>query len=297
MKTSDDVRARGTLHDTAAAGERNGHVPGRNGSVAAHAARVGGTAAGANGNGAVQPLTRSPLVSVVIPALNEAENLPHILAALPSPIHELVLVDGHSEDGTVEVARAHFPNVRIVSQTGRGKGNALASGFAAARGDVIVALDADGSTDPGEIDRFVEALVAGADLAKGSRFLPGGGSEDITILRTAGNWFFCRLVNLLFGVKYTDLCYGYNAFWTRCLPALNVDCDGFEVETLINVRAAKAHLAVAEVPSYEWNRLNGQSNLRTFRDGWRVLRTIFRERVRGRRSEPAPEAVAARSTG
>jgi len=219
----------------------------------------------------------SPRVSVVIPALNEAENLPLILAELPATIHELVLVDGHSEDGTADVARAFFPTVRVIGQTGRGKGDALACGFAAARGDVIVTLDADGSTDPGEIDRFVDALVRGADLAKGSRFLPGGGSEDITILRKAGNRFFCRLVNLLFGVKYTDLCYGYNALWADCLPALDLDCDGFEVETLMNVRAAKAGLCIAEVPSFERNRLNGESNLRPFRDGWRVLRTIWRE--------------------
>ena len=272
-----------------------------------------GNGGGMNGDGRRQALPRTversngrsatgegsddwPLVSVVIPALNEAENLPHILGGLPAAIHELVLVDGHSVDRTVEIAREHFPNVRIVSQTRRGKGNALACGFAAARGDVIVALDADGSTDPREIDRFVAALVAGADLVKGSRFLPGGGSEDITILRTAGNWFFCRLVNLLFRVEYTDLCYGYNAFWRRCLPALNVDCDGFEVETLINVRAAKAGLTIAEVPSFEWNRLNGESNLRTFRDGWRVLRTIFREWARGRTRSEAPEAAAVRST-
>jgi glycosyltransferase involved in cell wall biosynthesis len=219
----------------------------------------------------------SPRVSVVIPALNEAENLPLILADLPATIYELVLVDGHSEDGTADVARAFFPTVRVISQTGRGKGDALACGFAAAQGDVIVTLDADGSTHPGEIDRFVDALVQGADLAKGSRFLPGGGSEDITILRKAGNRFFCRLVNLLFGVKYTDLCYGYNAFWADCLPALDLDCDGFEVETLMNVRAAKAGLSIAEVPSFERNRLNGESNLRPFRDGWRVLRTIWRE--------------------
>jgi glycosyltransferase involved in cell wall biosynthesis len=243
----------------------------------------------AQGNGAAPGLSvepgdapsrrESPRVSVVIPALNEAENLPHILGDLPETIHELVLVDGHSVDGTAEIARALFPTVRIVSQTGRGKGNALVCGFRAARGDVIVALDADGSTQPDEIERFVAALERGADVAKGSRFLPGGGSDDITILRHSGNWFFCRLVNILFGVRYTDLCYGYNAFWRDCLTALDLDCDGFEIETLMNVRAAKAKLSVAEVPSYERCRLHGQSNLRTFRDGWRVLRTICRERV------------------
>ncbi|MDQ3865328.1 MAG: glycosyltransferase family 2 protein [Actinomycetota bacterium] len=222
----------------------------------------------------------SPRVSVVIPTLNEAKNLPHVFANLPDDIFEIVLVDGFSTDDTVTVARELYPDVRIVSQTRRGKGNALACGFAACRGDVIVMLDADGSANGMEIPRFVEALTNGAHFAKGSRFVDGGGSSDITFLRRVGNWFFSHLVNLLFGTRYSDLCYGYNAFWAQYLPYLSVDCDGFEVETLINIRAARAGLKTAEVPSFEEGRIYGESNLRPFRDGFRVLRTIFRERLR-----------------
>lgn len=218
-----------------------------------------------------------PRVSVVIPALNEAKNLPHVFSTLPDDIHEIVLVDGRSTDNTVEVARELYPTVRIVGQTGRGKGNALQSGFAACTGDIIVMLDADGSANGNEIPRFVEALVNGVDFAKGSRFADGGGSSDITLLRRAGNWFLSTLVNDLYGTRYTDLCYGYNAFWSHCLPHLDVDCDGFEVETLINIRVAKAGLRVTEVGSFEERRIHGASNLRAFRDGFRVLRTIFRE--------------------
>lgn len=218
-----------------------------------------------------------PRVSVVIPAMNEAENLPHVLATLPVGIHELVLVDGNSVDGTPTVAREHYPTVRIVGQTGRGKGDALQSGFAACTGDIIVMMDADGSTDGGEICRFVDALVAGADFAKGSRFMQGGGSEDITPFRRLGNAFLCGLVNRLFATEYTDLCYGYNAFWRRVLPVIRPDCTGFEVETLINVRAARAGLSVAEVPSVEHLRIYGESSLHPVRDGLRVLRTIVVE--------------------
>jgi glycosyltransferase involved in cell wall biosynthesis len=221
---------------------------------------------------------RSPRVSVVIPALNEAENLPHVLATLPDDTYELVLVDGHSVDGTSTVAREHYPNVRIVGQPGRGKGDALRAGFAACSGDVIVMMDADGSTDGGEIGSFVAALVDGADYAKGSRYMAGGGSEDITFLRSAGNRLLCWLVNRLYKSSYTDLCYGYNAFWRSALPAIFPDCDGFEVETVLNVRAAKAGLRVVEVPSVEHPRIHGKSNLRPVRDGLRVLRTILRER-------------------
>lgn len=230
-------------------------------------------------------------VSLVIPALNEARNLPHVFAEVPHDLFEVLLVDGNSIDDTVAVAKALRPDVRIVRQTRRGKGNALACGFAACRGDIIVMLDADGSTSPAEIPRFVDALVAGADFAKGSRFLEGGGSSDITRLRRSGNRLLSAAVNTLYGTRYTDLCYGYNAFWSACLPVLGLDPgepldgdgrtlwgDGFEVETLINVRTAKAGLRVAEVASFERHRLHGVSNLNAASDGLRVLRTIAIER-------------------
>jgi glycosyltransferase involved in cell wall biosynthesis len=226
----------------------------------------------------------APRISVVVPALNEADNLIHVLPRIPADVFEVVLVDGGSGDATVAVARDLLPDVRVVHQTGRGKGDALISGFRNARGDIIVMLDADGSARPEEIPRFVEVLVAGADFAKGSRFLPGGGSADITRLRALGNSMLTRIVNGLFGSRYSDLCYGYNAFWARTLPQLALDATGFEIETQLNLRAVKAELAVVEVPSYEDARISGVSNLNAFRDGLRVLRTILRERVEPPRS-------------
>jgi glycosyltransferase involved in cell wall biosynthesis len=226
------------------------------------------------------PLLRAwPRVSVLIPTLNEGKNLPYVFAGLPPELHELIVVDGHSTDETVAVARALWPEVRILMQTGRGKGNALATGFAACTGEIIVTLDGDGSTDPREIPRFVAALQHGADFVKGSRFAQGGASSDITFTRKLGNRALNGLVNLLYGTSYTDLCYGYSAFWARCLPYMRVDCDGFEVETLINVRIAKAGLVIHEVPSYERDRIHGRSNLHAVRDGIRVLSTIALERM------------------
>jgi glycosyltransferase involved in cell wall biosynthesis len=232
-------------------------------------------------------LTGPEKVSVVIPTLNEARNLEHVFAALPVGLHEVILVDGHSVDGTPEVARRLRPDVRIVNQTRTGKGNALACGFAAATGDIIVMIDADGSTDPAEIPRFVAALTSGADFAKGSRFAPGAGSTDITPLRKLGNRLLGTAVNLLYGTRFSDLCYGYNAFWAKHAPAFGLQAespgqrrvwgDGFEVETVINLRASAAGLAISEVPSFEYARIHGTSNLRTIRDGQRVLRTILTE--------------------
>jgi len=223
-----------------------------------------------------------PTVSVVIPTLNEAENLPDVLARLPAWIHEVIVVDGNSTDDTVAVAKACRPDVKIVFQNGKGKGNALACGFRAATGDITVMLDADGSTDPTEIPRFVAALTNGFDFAKGTRFVTGGGSEDITPLRRLGNWGVKTLVNQLWDVNYSDLCYGYNAFWTRCLQSIHTDCSGFEVETLMGIRLAMSDMKVVEVPSFESTRRHGTSNLRVFRDGSRVLRTIVAEFVRPR---------------
>lgn len=233
-----------------------------------------------------------PRVSVVIPTLNEALNLPHVLSRIPAGVHEVVIVDGLSTDDTVDVARALRHDVVIVEQAGRGKGNALQAGFAAATGDIIVMLDADGSTDPSEIPRFVAALTTGADFAKGTRVVVGGGSDDITWLREFGNKMLTGLVNLVFRSNYSDLCYGYNAFWAIHLEALDVDVDGFEVETLLNIRALKSGLHIVEVPSHERARLHGQSNLRTFYDGWRVLKTIGRERAARKRDAPVVVALS-----
>jgi glycosyltransferase involved in cell wall biosynthesis len=219
-------------------------------------------------------------ISVIIPALNEAENLPHVLPRIPSWVHEVMLVDGHSTDDTVAVARSLRPNVRIIRQEGRGKGAALRSGFAAATGDIIVMLDADGSTDPAEIPAFVGALLAGADFAKGSRFLQGGGTADMPLYRKLGNWGFVLGARLLFGGSYSDICYGYNAFWRRVLPHLDLDGDGFEIETMMNVRALRAGLKIMEVPSFEAERVHGIGRLRTIPDGWRVLKTLVKERLK-----------------
>jgi hypothetical protein len=244
---------------------------------------------GRRGNGSA---TR---VSVVIPALNEARNLRHVLSNLPDGLFEVLLVPGSSTDDTLNVAQTLQPDVRVIHQTRSGKGNALACGFAAARGEIIITLDADGSADPKEIPAFIGALLAGADFAKGTRFIQGGGSHDMTRLRRTGNWGLTRLSNLLHGTHYSDLCYGYNAFWRRCLPQMSVDIDGFEVETLINLRAAKSGMRVTEVASFELERIHGESNLNTFRDGWRVLGTIIREWVpkHHRRAHTPPSRLEA----
>jgi glycosyltransferase involved in cell wall biosynthesis len=226
-----------------------------------------------------------PRVSVVVPALNEARNIPHVLPRIPAE-HEVILVDGGSTDDTVAAALACRADVRIVRQERRGKGDALQTGFAAATGDIIITLDADGSQRPEEIERFVAALCAGADFVKGSRTIDGGGSTDFTWLRRTGNAFLGAAANLLFDARYTDITYGYNAFWRSETDRISGGGDGFEGELLMPVRAAQSHLTVDEVPCHEDERIHGESTLRPFRDGTLILRMFIRERLRhGRRIE------------
>ncbi len=229
-----------------------------------------------------------PLVSVVIPAKNDALNLPRALGGLQHDLHEVILVDGGSTDDTVEVARRYRPDIIVVRQNRTGKGNALACGFQEATGDFIVMIDADGSTDPAEIPRFVNALKEGADFAKGSRFLPGG-SGDVSPFQRLGIYILNTVINLLCGTRYTDIDYGFTAFRRECLFLLGLDeqdaaeidkdsmplGDGLEIETWISVRLAKAGVRVAEVPSVERSRPFGVSKRNGVRGGLRILWVLW----------------------
>jgi glycosyltransferase involved in cell wall biosynthesis len=237
-------------------------------------------------------------VSVIIPTLNEAENLPFVLPRIPAGVHEVILVDGHSTDDTVAVAKRIMPSIRVIQQEGRGKGAALRAGFAAATGAIIVHIDADGSTDPAEIPAFVGALMAGADYAKGSRFLQGGGTDDMTPLRSLGNKAFVTLANVLFRTKFSDITYGYNAFWTQHQYSLATEIDGWANEIVGNIRAARCGLRVVEVASFERPRIAGVAKLETFSAGWTILKAMFAERLRPAQAvHLSPTVVARRVSG
>ncbi|MRR28941.1 glycosyltransferase [bacterium] len=246
------------------------------------------TSSGVEGNnpGGFSLYRQRPRVSVIIPTLNEAKNLPLVLPYLPMAwIDEVILVDGRSTDNTVEVAQTLLPSIIIVMEQKKGKGAAMNAGYHAATGEILIVVDADGSNDPREIPRFVQALMLGSDMVKGSRFSHGAGTTDMPFIRQMGNAFFTISCNVLFGTHWTDLCYGYHAFWRHCLEVVDVsDTPGFEIDTALYLRAAREQLHVTEVPSFEGYRFFGVGKLQTIPDGWRVLKTIVRERLKKHRT-------------
>jgi len=220
-------------------------------------------------------------VSVLICTLNEEESLPHMLPKIPAWVDEVLLVDGHSADNTVEVAKGLRPNIRILYQPGRGKGDALRYGFKQASGDIIITLDADGSTDPEEMQKFIEPLLKGYDFVKGSRFALGLPRKK-SWHRILGNWIIVMTFNILFFKRYTDLCSGYNAFWKKAIERLDLySPNGFENEPLINSRVRKSGLKVLEVGHLDRGRIRGYSKAPSWRDGFMDIKTIIRERFCG----------------
>jgi glycosyltransferase involved in cell wall biosynthesis len=222
-------------------------------------------------------------ISIIIPTLNEEENLPIVLREIKEFFckrkeyrYEIIVVDGYSNDATVTIAKKYGCKILFDKI---GKGSALRKGMKVANGDVIITMDADVSHRAVELGLLIEGIRAGFDVVMGSRFIQGGGTDDMPWYRKLGNKFFVFLVNLIWRTKYSDLCYGYRSFSKpavkKLLPLLK--CDGFGIETEISIKSSKLGLRILEVPSFEKSRHKGEGKLRTFRDGWKILKTILSE--------------------
>ena len=219
-----------------------------------------------------------PRITVLICTLNEADNVLNVLSKIPGRVDEILLIDGYSTDGTVELVQKHYPAVRILSQPGKGKGDALVYGVQHASGDIIVTLDADGTTDPEDMPNFIEPLLNGYDFVKGSRFALSRPANKPRH-RIFGNWLIVTTFNILYFRKYTDLCSGYNAFWKKAIERINLSsADGLEDEPLINSRVRKAGLKVIEVGHHDRGRLEGVSKAPSWRQGFKAIKTVVRER-------------------
>lgn len=221
-----------------------------------------------------------PTVTVLICTLNEEEGIGDILERIPLWVDEILLVDGNSADNTVEIARSIRPRTRVLYQPGKGKGDALRCGIENATGEVVVTLDADRATDPEDMPRFIEPLLNGYDFAKGSRFLQRL-PHNKPWHRVMGNWAITITFDVLFLRGYTDLCSGYNAFWRKSVGDIKWPQDGFENEPFINCQVAKRKLKVIEVVHLDQGRLKGEVKESSWRQGFKAIKTILRERFRG----------------
>jgi glycosyltransferase involved in cell wall biosynthesis len=219
-----------------------------------------------------------PLVSVVIPCLNEEENIDRcvrtaIAVMAEHGIHgEVVVADNRSEDRSAELATA--AGAHVVHEARRGYGSAYLAGFAAARGKYIVMADADLTYDFGEIPRFVEELEGGAQLVMGDRMDNIHPGAMPWLHRYVGNPVLTGVLNLFFRTGVNDAHCGMRALRRDVLPTLDLRTTGMEFASEMVIRAAKEGLDIRQVP-IEYHPRGGESKLSSFRDGWRHLRFLL----------------------
>lgn len=244
---------------------------------------------------------KNNLISLVIPTKNEKINLKKLLPLIPEYIDEVIIVDANSRDGTAEFANMAEAVNKVFIQSSPGKGSALCIGLQNAKHEYILCMDSDGSMSPKEFPLILDHLIfSKADVVKGSRYLVGGGSDDLSVFRSLGNRVLLAITKILYKCTWTELAYGY--FGLSAAAVRNLDLaditkklpsglifkkeaygQGFEIEAVVFCRAVRRNLKIMEFPSYEQSRWNGTSNLKAIKDGARVLIAIFIERLRSQR--------------
>ena len=219
-------------------------------------------------------------VSVVICTLNEEGNLPFVIPRIPAWVDEVMLVDAHSTDNTVEIAQQLRSDIKILYQPKEGKGDAMRYGIEQTNGDIVVMLDAGGQNNPEDMGELIKPLLNGYDFVKGSR-LARGRPHDMAVNRWLGNSVIALTCNLLYGTKFTDLCSGYNAFWRESFLTINPWAkENWGYEPLFIARVLKNKLKIREVPHSYTKRINGKSNLPDLKQGFTAIAVLFRERFR-----------------
>lgn len=209
------------------------------------------------------------VISVIVPTRNEAVNLLPVLARAQAYADELIVVDGHSTDGTRDVALAC--GARVILDSGQGKGEALRRGIEEAQGDILVFLDADGSHDPDDIPALVEPIIAGrADHVSGSRML--GGSDELhatlnQFVRLMGSQIITLGVNYARGVRLTDCQNGFRAIRRDVARTLNLQEDMVTIEQELVIKTVRCGYRLVEVSTHEYVRANGESKFRV-QDVW-----------------------------
>ncbi|MFL5850338.1 MAG: glycosyltransferase family 2 protein [Solirubrobacteraceae bacterium] len=221
---------------------------------------------------------RPPLVSVVIPCLNEAETIVECVARARDALQthdlhgEVIVTDNGSSDGSPDLAAE--AGARVVHEPRRGYGSAYLAGFGAARGEYVVMADADLTYDFADIPRFVEQLKAGAQLVMGDRMDNIHPGAMPWLHRYVGNPILTGALNLFFRTGVKDAHCGMRGFRRDILPVLDLRTTGMEFASEMVIRAAKEHLDIRQLP-IEYHPRGGESKLSSFRDGWRHLRFLL----------------------
>jgi len=215
-------------------------------------------------------------VSVIVITLNEAGSIPRVLQEIPKDaVDEILVVDGHSTDGTPEIVRKSGHNV--IPEEGKGFGMAYITGARHAKGDTLIFTTGDGSQDPKDIPKLIAKMKEGYKVVLASRYAKGGSSEDDTPITFIGNKCFTFITNLLHGTRVSDSLYMYAAIDKKTFFELDLKYPSFEFCVEVPIKAHRKGHKIGEVPVHERKRFHGTKKVNEFLDGLKILRAIIRE--------------------
>ena len=217
--------------------------------------------------------------TLFIPTLNEIDGIKEIMPKIdPSWVDEILFVDGHSTDGTREWLVEN--GYKVVDQTGRGLALAYWTCFEHATGDVIIGFSPDGNSIPEAIPRLVEKMREGYDMVIASRYLDGARSDDDDLVTGFGNWFFTRVINRVYGGRYTDVNVMYRAFRKDLVTRLDLTRSRHPLlELELVIRCLKHGCKVTEIPADEPKRIGGERKMRVLYNGSVICYAILNELV------------------
>lgn len=217
-------------------------------------------------------------VTLFVPTLNEIDGMRAMMPRVKKEwFDEILLLDAHSTDGTVEYAKSL--GYRIVMQKSKGITNAYREALEVAEGDIVVAFSPDGNSLPEAIPTLIQKMKEGYDMVIASRYLPGAGSEDDDPVTAFGNWMFTLLINICFGGHYTDSLVMLRAFRKDIVQKLHIDVPRAGMEPILSIRCAKQKLKITEIPAKEPKRIGGIRKMNPLLNGLDILRLIFAELV------------------
>lgn len=192
---------------------------------------------------------------------------------------ELIIVDGGSTDGTIEYAKEN--NYPVFIQKQKGAGSAFREAMEKVDGDIVVVFSPDGNSVPEKIPELVAKAREGYDIVIASRYLDGAKSYDDDVITAFGNWFFTKLMNLMFGSKLTDVFVMFRAYKRESINKLDVDIDSCVWGSLLLIRAIKSKFKITEIPADEPQRIGGERKMNPLKNGYNELIAFFKEFFKG----------------